>query len=168
MASVRPLGIEPRRRTAVLLDLPDGAEAWPLVSAIDETVYFRPLSGKLMVSPADETPSPPCDAQPEEIDVAIAIDRLQKLTNLEAARISGKWAGLRSFAPDGELAIGEDPDIAGFFWMAGQGGYGIQTSPAAGRALASLAVEGRLPDDLLELGLCEESVSPARFAADGR
>ncbi len=168
LAGARPVGIEPRRRTAALLELPEGAEVWPLVAAMDESVYFRPLSGKLMVSPADETPSPPCDAQPEEIDVAIAIDRLQKLTNLEVPRIAGKWAGLRSFAPDGELVIGEDPEVAGFFWMAGQGGYGIQTSPAAGRALASLAVDGRLPSDMLELGLRGDSLSPARFASGER
>ena len=109
-------------------DLPD---AWPLVIDIDETFYFKPDAGLLLVSPADETPVAPCDVQPEEIDVAIAIDRVEKATTLNVTRVRTRWAGLRSFAPDRSPVIGFDGAAPGFFWLAGQGGYGIQTAPAA-------------------------------------
>ena len=146
LAGLRILGLQPKRRTACIID-PRGHDCagWPLLGDADHTWYVRPeAGGRLMVSPADETDSAPLDAQPEELDVAIAIDRMQQALDIPVSRIEHKWAGLRSFTPDRGLAIGEAAE-RGFFWMVGQGGYGIQTAPAAGRLLASL-VNGTAPD----------------------
>jgi D-arginine dehydrogenase len=146
LAGVHILGLQPKRRTACIID--PGAQDcadWPLLGDVDHTWYVRPEARrKLMVSPADETDSAPLDAQPEELDVAIAIDRMQQALDIPVGRIEHKWAGLRSFTPDRGLAIGRGSE-PGFFWMVGQGGYGIQTAPAAGRLLASL-VNGTAPD----------------------
>jgi len=117
-----------------------------------------------MVSPADATPVPPQDVQPEELDLAIAVDRLERTTTLEVRRMAHKWAGLRTFAADETPVVGPDPLLDGFFWLAGQGGYGVKTSPALARAAAGLLLEGRLPEDLAELGLCAADFAPARFA----
>ncbi|MGH6947116.1 MAG: NAD(P)/FAD-dependent oxidoreductase, partial [Kiloniellales bacterium] len=167
LAGLAPLGLVPKRRTVVTLDPPAGVDPrpWPLVSDIAETFYFKPESGRIFASPADETPSPPCDAQPEELDVAVAVDRLERATTLEVRRIVNKWAGLRSFLPDRSLAIGPDPAAPTFLWFAGQGGYGIQTAPAAAKALAGLASSARLSDELLRGGLMVEALSPRRFSA---
>jgi D-arginine dehydrogenase len=120
-----------------------------LVHAIDGTFYFKPESaGQLLCSPADETPSPPCDARPEEIDVARAIEHINEATTLDVRHVRSKWAGLRTFAPDRAPVLGFDDVVNGFVWHVGQGGTGIQTSPAAGRAVASLVLDGRLPDGL--------------------
>ena len=100
---------------------------WPLVIDAAETFYFKPDAGRLLLTPADETPSPPCDAQPEEIDIARAIDRFESLTSERVRRIAAKWAGLRTFAPDRTPVVGLDEKVEGFFWLAGQGGYGMQT-----------------------------------------
>jgi D-arginine dehydrogenase len=146
LAGVRTLGLQPKRRTACIIDPGDhDCAGWPLVGDVDHSWYVRPEARrKLMVSPADETDSAPLDAQPDEIDVAIAIDRMQQALDIPVGRIEHKWAGLRSFTPDRGLAIGEGSE-PGFFFMLGQGGYGIQTAPAAGRLLASL-VAGEAPD----------------------
>ena len=114
---------------------------------------------------ADETPSPPCDAAPEDIDVAICVDRVERATILQIKRIEQKWAGLRSFAPDKNPVIGFDPVVPGFFWLAGQGGYGIQTAPAAGRLAAALAMGQAIPGDILDEGLAPGAICPARFGA---
>jgi len=124
-----------------------------MVVDADEELYFKPDAGKLLLSPADETPSPPCDAQPDEMDIAITIDRLERVTTLKVPRVSHKWAGLRTFAPDKTLIAGFDPRGDGFFWLAGQGGYGIQTSPSMGRIAAALISGDEIPPDLAELGL---------------
>lgn len=163
LAGVASLGLQPKRRTACLID-PAGHDcrAWPLLDDVGHEWYVRPeAGGMLMVSPADETDSDPCDAQPDELDVAIAVDRMQRALDIPVTRIGHAWAGLRSFTPDRGLAIGES-GTPGFFWMCGQGGYGIQTAPAAGRLLAAL-VRGEAPDaDLAPaVPLCD----PARFAA---
>ena len=115
---------------------------------MDETLYFKPETGRLIASPADETPSPPCDAQPEELDVAIVVDRLETATTLEIARIENSWAGLRSFVEDKSLVVGADDAADGFYWLAAQGGYGIQTAPSVARAIAGLVIDGDLPSDL--------------------
>ncbi|HKD24260.1 MAG TPA: FAD-dependent oxidoreductase, partial [Rhizomicrobium sp.] len=130
LAGLAPLGITPCRRTALLVDAPAGPNiaGSPLTIDIEETFYFKPDAGLLLVSPCDETPSPPCDAQPDEMDVAIAVDKLQSATTIEVSRVRRKWAGLRSFAPDRNLVVGFDARAEGFFWLAGQGGYGIQTA----------------------------------------
>ena len=165
MAGVRPVGLMPKRRTVLTFSPPPGIDisSWPLTIDIDEEFYFKPDAGQLIVSPADETLSPPCDAQPEEIDIAIAIDRLQKTTSLEVRRINHKWAGLRSFVCDKTPVIGMDDESDGFFWLAAQGGYGIQTSPAIARLVASLIKVADLPDDVKAQGLTPTDLSPARL-----
>ncbi len=166
LAGVAPVPLQPLRRTAVLIDLPDGMDAtdWPAVVAIDESQYFKPDAGLLLISAADETPSPPCDAQPEELDVAIAVDRFETLTGRPVRRVRRSWAGLRVFSPDRTPVVGFDATAPGFFWCAGQGGYGIQTSPALGRVAAAVALGRPLPDDLAELGLEPAQLSPRRFS----
>jgi len=165
IAGVRPIGLVPKRRTVFTFDPPSDLDSssWPLTIDLDETFYFKPDAGKILASPADESPSPPCDAQPEEIDVAIAIDRLQKVTSLQVRAITHKWAGLRSFVADKTPVIGIDDEVEGFFWLAGQGGYGIQSSPAAGRTVAALILNGALPDDLIKMGLHETDLSSLRL-----
>lgn len=132
LAGVPPIGIQPYRRTVAQLrvDPPPPADL-PLVLGIDELFYFKPEAGKLWLSPHDETPTPPCDAAPEELDIALAIDRFEHVVDWRIQRIEHKWAGLRSFAPDRLPVYGFDPAADGFFWFAGQGGFGIQTAPAA-------------------------------------
>lgn len=165
-AGLRPLGIAPYRRTAVLVDPPHGIDIGDLPSTIDieELFYFKPDAGRLFLSPADETPSPPCDVQPDEMDVAVAIDRVQNAAALDITHVRRKWAGLRSFAPDRTLVIGYDARAEGFFWLAGQGGYGIQTAPAASRLAASLVENKGVPAALEAFGVTEAALSPNRFA----
>ena len=162
LAGVRPLGLQPKRRTALIVDPgPHDCADWPLLGDADHTWYVRPEARrKLMVSPADETDSEPCDAQPEELDVALAVERMQAALDIPVTRVEHRWAGLRTFTPDRSLAIGES-EARGFFWMVGQGGYGIQTAPAAGRLLADL-VDGRAPEPALARILAR--VDPRRFA----
>jgi D-arginine dehydrogenase len=165
LAGATPVGLVPKRRTAFTFDSPPGLELAGLPMAIDfdETFYFKPEVGQFLASPADETPSPPCDAQPEEIDIAIAVERIEAATTLRVPRIRNKWAGLRSFVADKNLVVGHDPAVDGFFWLAGQGGYGIQTGAAAGRLAASLARGKGLPGDIVSLGVTEAALSPRRF-----
>jgi D-arginine dehydrogenase len=164
LAGTKPVGLVPKRRTAFTFDAPAGAEleTMPMVIDFDETWYFKPEVGQFLASPADETPSPPCDAQPDEMDVAIAVDRIETATTLQIRRLKNKWAGLRSFVSDKNLVIGYDAP-PGFFWLAGQGGYGIQTGAGAGRLAASLALDAKLPSDIAELGVTEKALSPRRF-----
>ncbi len=132
MSGVSRLGIQPYRRTVAQLELASGPpNDLPLVLGIDGLFYFKPEAGRLWLSPHDETPTPPCDAAPEELDIALAIDRFAQVVDWPIVRIEHRWAGLRSFAPDRLPVYGFDPEVAGFFWFAGQGGFGIQTAPAA-------------------------------------
>ena len=165
LGGAAPVGLVPKRRTAFTFDAPAGFDLTGLPMAIDfdETWYIKPEVGQFLGSPADETPSPPCDAQPEEIDIAIAVERIETATTLSIRRIKNKWAGLRSFVADKNLVVGHDPKVEGFFWLAGQGGYGIQTGEAAGRLAASLALGKGLPADIAALGVSEAALSPARF-----
>ena len=165
LAGAKPVGLVPKRRTAFTFDSPSGLDLvrMPMVIDFDESWYIKPEVGQFLGSLADETPSPPCDAQPEEIDVATAVDRIETATTLEIRRIKNKWAGLRSFVADKNLVVGYDPQVAGFFWLAGQGGYGIQTGEAAGRLAASLALGKGMPTDIAELGVREAALSPTRF-----
>ncbi len=166
MAGCVPVGLVPKRRTAFTFDAPPGLDIakLPMVIDFDETWYIKPEVGQFLASPADETPSEPCDAQPEEMDVAIAVDRIETGTTLQIRRIKNKWAGLRSFVSDKNLVAGYDPKVEGFFWLAGQGGYGIQTGYAAGQLAASLALGKGLPKDVADLGVTEAALSPGRFA----
>jgi len=165
LAGVAPIGLEPKRRTAVTFDPPAGADIhrWPMVIAADETFYFKPDAGRLLLSPCDETDSEPCDAQPDEMDIAIAVDRLETATTLQVRRLAARWAGLRSFVADRTVVCGFDAAAPGFFWLAAQGGYGIQTSAAVSRVSGALALGRGLPDDVIDLGITEQDLSPARL-----
>ena len=164
LAGVTPIGLVPKRRTAFTFDPPAGmdCDTFPTVGDVTDSFYFKPEAGRVLVSPADATPSPPCDAQPEELDVAIAADRMEQVTTFEVRRVTHKWAGLRSFVADGVMVAGFAPGVAGFFWLAGQGGYGIQTSPAMGRLTAALATGEPMPADILAQGVSADDLSPSR------
>jgi D-arginine dehydrogenase len=166
MAGAAPIGLVPKRRTAFIFDPPPGADIakWPSVIDVGEQFYFKPDAGKFLGSPADQTPMEPCDARPDDFDVAVAVDRIQRAARIPVAHINRKWAGLRSFVADGCPVVGYDPRVAGFFWLAGQGGYGIETSPSMGRLSASLALGRGVPSDLAAQGVTEAAVSPARIA----
>ena len=162
-AGLPGIGLVPCRRTAAIIDpAPWQVEAWPMINDADHTWYVRPEARtRLLVSPADQTPTYPHDVQPEELDVAVAIDRMQQALDIEVRRVERSWAGLRTFTQDGSLAIGFDGAAKGFFWCAGQGGYGIQTSPAAGRLVADL-IAGRDPG---EAGAILTAIDPGRFGS---
>jgi D-arginine dehydrogenase len=147
MAGLESLGIEPLRRTALTIDPPADTDIrnWPEMVDADEDFYFKPAAGQIMISPADETPSEPCDAQPEDLDVAMGIHRFEQATGLDIQRVNHSWAGLRTFAPDRVFVAGFDPRAEGFFWLSGQGGYGVQSSPAMAR-LARFLVTGTAPE----------------------
>jgi D-arginine dehydrogenase len=164
LAGVPTVGLQPKRRTAFTFDGPAETSQRTLPMCLDaqEQFYFKPEAGRFLGSLADETPSPPCDAQPEEIDIAMAVERIEAATIFQIRRLTHRWAGLRSFVADNSLVIGEAKAAPGFFWLAGQGGYGIQTSRAAGAALAGLAIEGRLPGWLTDAGLSAEDLAPDR------
>ncbi len=138
MAGVAALGLAPLRRTALLLDVPHDIAQWPLIHRAQGGLYFKPEGGQLMVSLADESPSSACDAQPDEFDLAVLVDRFQELTDVEVRRLGQTWAGLRTFLPDRVPAAGYDDAIDDFFWLVGQGGSGMQTAPALGQAAADL------------------------------
>lgn len=165
IAGIAPLNIQPFQRTAVLVAPPADEEigAWPCVIDIDENFYFKPDAGKLLLSPADEQPMAPCDAQPEELDVAIAVDRVEQATTLQVRKVEHRWAGLRSFAPDRVPVVGFDSRAPGFFWLAGQGGYGVQTAPALSRFAAALVTGENIPSDIIDAGLDPEVLYPARL-----
>ena len=165
LAGVAPVGLEPRRRTALTVDLPAGIDArpWPFVGDVDERFYFRPEGGRLLLSLADETLSPPCDAQPEDEDVAAAIDRVEHATTMAFNRVVSAWAGLRSFVRDRRPVVGFDETAPGFFWLAGQGGYGFQTAPAIARCVASLVRGEPLPGDIAEAGVTVATLGPGRL-----
>jgi len=162
LAGARPLGIAPLRRTVVQLrTAPRPPADLPLVLDLAGQFYFKPESGKLWLSPHDETPSVPCDAASEELDVATAIDRFEQVVDWRVEAVERKWAGLRSFASDRLPVYGFDPRRRDFFWFAGQGGFGIQTAPAAARLAAQLLLG--LPRDAMTDDLDEALYAPARF-----
>jgi D-arginine dehydrogenase len=168
MFGASPVGLSARRRTMILVDPPAGlaVDKWPFVMTVQESVYFRPDAGKLAISPADETEDLPSDAQPEELDIAIGIDRFQQLVDMPIPRVSHSWAGLRTFTADRTPAIGLDPATPGFFWFAGQGGYGIQIAPAAAALGAALLLDKPLPRSVLEEGVVLDTLSPSRFGEE--
>ena len=169
LAGVATVGLEPRRRTALIVDAPQGADpsTWPMVIDVDEQFYFRPDAGALLLSPGDETPIEPCDVQPEELDIAIAVDRVQSATTLQVRRIRRSWAGLRSFVADRTPVVGFAADAPGFFWLAGQGGYGIQTAPAMGQLAAALIRGEGVPEALAESGVDAHDLRPDRVFQAG-
>lgn len=169
IVGLAPLGLTPRRRTAFLFE-PSRALApdTPLVDDIDETFYFKPAGGLVLGSPADATPVPPSDARPDPNEVRAAIARIERAVRFRVLRVTGCWAGLRTSAPDDRPVVGMDDLMPGFFWLAGQSGYGIQTAPAIGRMAASLLVDGVVPDDLVAAGICAEDVAPTRLRSAGQ
>lgn len=165
MAGVRPLGLQPMRRTIIVFDPPAGMEVrdWPFVKSAVDYVYMLPDVGRLLASPVEETPMAPCDAQPDELDMAIAAHRVNEFTTLEVRRISHRWAGLRTFARDRVPVAGYAPDAEGFFWLAGQGGYGLQTAPAMAEIAEALVLGRAWPEALGALGVGPEKIRPERL-----
>jgi len=163
-AGLAPLGLQPHRRSAFTFDAPGhGHRAWPSVVAIDESWYFKPDAGQLLGSPANADPVPAHDVVAEEIDIATAIARIEERTTLTIRRPRRTWAGLRTFAPDGELVIGADPRQPAFFWLAGQGGYGIQSAAGAAWLAESLLLGATLPEPLRAEGVSTAAMAPARL-----
>ncbi|MDM0044931.1 FAD-dependent oxidoreductase [Variovorax dokdonensis] len=167
LAGAQPIGLEPRRRSAFIFAPPEGVDAsgWPMVIGADEDWYMKPDAGMLLGSPANADPVDPQDVQPEEMDIAIAIHRLEEACDLSIRRPTRTWAGLRSFVADGDLVGGYDDAVPGFFWVAAQGGYGIQTSPAMGETCAALVRGLPVPAHVASFGLTAEMLSPARLRA---
>lgn len=162
---VKPVGLQPKRRSIAVVPLP-GAQAvnnWPMTIDVAETWYAKPQSGKLLVSSADATPVDPHDAYADDMALAVGIDRLMQATTLEVDRVEHSWGGLRTFAPDGSPVVGYDPDVPGFFWLVGQGGYGIQSAPALSETAAALAMGKPVPSYVQDHALDLNDVSPARF-----
>lgn len=167
LAGLRSIGLQPKRRTAIII-AGDKTLAPANLPAIDDGVsqaYVKPDAGRLMLSLGDETPSPPCDAQPEDIDMAMIVDWSERHTHLTVRRIEHSWAGLRSFVADDCPVVGFDPAGEGFFWLAGQGGYGIMLASALGRISRDLIRDGRLGNSYLDSGITESALSPARCHA---
>lgn len=166
MAGVTPIGIEPRRRTVISFDGPTDTDvsAWPFTKTIGEGFYFLPEgTRRLLASPMDETACEPCDAQPEEIDIATVAWRIEQATRMQVPRIAHSWAGLRSFAPDELPVAGYAPDAPGFFWLAGQGGFGLQTSPAMAMAAEALLLGLDWPEALAAADIEADALDPKRF-----
>ena len=167
LAGADPVGLIPKRRSAFIFAPPDGIASshWPLFLDVQESFYIKPDAGMLLGSPCNADPVNPNDVQAEELDIAIAIDNIERMTTLRIRRPTHTWAGLRSFVPDGELVGGPDPKLPGFFWAAAQGGYGIQSAPGAGRYYASVLL-GEAPDaQLAGFGFDPSRISPARFTS---
>jgi D-arginine dehydrogenase len=167
LAGAQPIGLVPKRRSAFVFTPPLGLAVgrWPALVGIDESWYVKPDAGLLLGSPANADPVAPQDVQPEELDIALGIDRIEAMTTLRIVRPVRIWAGLRSFVADGALVGGFDPEVPGFFWVAAQGGYGIQTAAAMGEACAALAAGETMPESIARFGLDEAMLSPARLRA---
>ncbi|MGH8042424.1 MAG: NAD(P)/FAD-dependent oxidoreductase [Rudaea sp.] len=165
LAGAEAIGIQPLRRSAALVDAPPNMSitTWPLTIDIEERLYFKPDAGKILISPADETPSEPCDAMPENWDIAVAVERMETITTLQISRVGQQWAGLRSFVAGRSPVVGYDSVLPSFFWLAALGGYGIQTAPAMGRLAAALVLGRELPQDMLAMGLDPASIAPGRL-----
>ncbi|MGJ8555495.1 MAG: NAD(P)/FAD-dependent oxidoreductase [Sulfitobacter geojensis] len=160
LAGVALRGLTPKQRTAMIIAPPANVtpDSWPMVVDVEEQFYLKPDAGKLLISPADAEPSAPCDAQPDELWVAHCVDRIERAFDLSVRRIENKWAGLRSFLPSGCPLAAYDDQAAGFFWLAGQGGYGIQTAPALARAAAALVQGDPIPQDIADEGVTAASL----------
>lgn len=164
LAGAAPQGLTPMRRTAIVVDAPPGLalETLPLVEYVGEGPYLRPEAGAIMASLGEETPVPPQDVQPEELDIALTADWLETHTRITLKRAPRAWAGLRSFVPDGLPVLGFDPAIEGFFWLIGQGGYGIMMAPTLARLTAALVTGTALPPDLAAAGIDLTALRPGR------
>ncbi len=165
LAGKRRTGLEPRRRSIAVVPVPEGMNVMSWAMAVDcaETWYCKPQSGKLLVSPADATPVEPHDAYADDMTLAEGIDRFQQAVGFDVTRVERTWGGLRSFAPDGNPVVGYDKAEDGFFWLIGQGGYGIQSAPALSRLAAALVRHEKPPSDIMDEGLVLAEISPLRF-----
>jgi D-arginine dehydrogenase len=165
LAGAAQIGLVPKRRSAFIFAPPEGMACahWPLFLDVMQSFYIKPDASMLLGSPCNEDPVPPHDVQAEELDIAIAIDNIERLTTLRIRRPSHVWAGLRSFVADGELVGGYDPQVTGFFWAAGQGGYGIQSAPGAGRYYASVLLGDQSDMQLASFAFDPARISPVRF-----
>jgi D-arginine dehydrogenase len=165
LAGAQSLGVQPKRRAAFIFAGPEGVDIhhWPMLVSLDESFYMKPDAGMFLGSPANADPVEPHDVQPEELDIAMGIYQIEEATTLTIRRPTRTWAGLRSFVADGDLLSGFDPQVPGLFWVAAQGGYGIQTSPAMGQASAALLRGQPLPEPLQQFGLSSAMLSPARL-----
>lgn len=161
----QPIGLVPRRRSAFTFKAPEGTDAsgWPAVVGVDESYYFKPDAGQLLGSPANADPTVPHDVVPEEMDIAMGIHQIESVTTLTIRRPTSTWAGLRSFVRDGEMVIGWDGACPGFFWLAAQGGYGIQSAAGASALADALLRQVALPEDLVRHGVEPAALAPARL-----
>jgi len=162
-AGVSPLGLQPLKRTACLIETEPAIDCadWAAVTDLHESFYCMPEAGQLLLSPADESPVPAGDVYADDLDIAVVVDRFETVTTLQVRRVLTPWAGLRTFAADRSPVVGFDPSVDGFFWLAGQGGYGIQTAPAMARLAAGLATGTDPAADWLRLD--PDRLSPGRF-----
>jgi D-arginine dehydrogenase len=167
LAGAIPLGLQPTRRTVIAFDPPAAmhTHAWPFLKTASDYMYMLPDSGRLLASPVDETPDDPCDAQPDELDIATAAHRVSEFTSLQVSRITHRWAGLRTFTADRVPVAGFSPDSDGFFWLAGQGGYGLQTAPAMAEIAEALIIGQAWPAELGKSGVSKELITPERLIA---
>jgi D-arginine dehydrogenase len=163
-AGAAPIGLVPKRRSigVIPIDASMKPDQWPMVTDVGETWYCKPQSGKLLVSSADTTPVEPHDAYADDMAIAEGIERMMNATTLEVERLDHSWGGLRSFVSDGNPVVGFDAKVENFFWLIGQGGYGIMTSPALSDAAAALVLGEAIPQYILEHGLKPEHISPLR------
>ncbi|WP_411885380.1 NAD(P)/FAD-dependent oxidoreductase [Polaromonas sp. YR568] len=161
----RPIGLVPHRRSAFTFKAPEGVDPspWPAVVGVDESYYFKPDAGQLLGSPANADATLPHDVVPEELDIAMGIHQIESVSTLTIRRPASTWAGLRSFVPDGEMVIGQDDACPGFFWLAAQGGYGIQSAAGASALADALLRQAALPDELRQQGIDARALSPARL-----
>ena len=166
MAGAGPIGLTPKRRSAIMVDAPDSVslDTMPMTIDIEEDFYIKPDAGQLLLSPANEDPMEPCDAQPDEMDIAICVDRIERAFDISIRRINSKWAGLRSFVADKSPVVGFSHEVDGFMWLAGQGGYGVQSSPAMGRVAAAIAQGVDIPADIIAHGFRPESITIDRLS----
>ena len=166
MVGAAPTQLVAKRRTAIIVDLPQHiatSRHLPAIDFADCNNYIKPEAGKIMVSPGDETPIEPQDAWPEDLDIAILVDWLESRTQINVQQVEHSWAGLRTFAPDDIPIVGYDSKVEDFFWLAGQGGYGIMMSPALGVTTASIITTGKLSTEMLSMGVEAKDISPSRF-----
>jgi D-arginine dehydrogenase len=161
LAGVQPIALEPKRRTIITFDAPPGTalDGLPFAKTVGDELYFAPESGRLLASPMDEVPTDPCDAQPDEFEVALAAHRMEQRTVVAVGRIHSRWAGLRTFAPDRRPVVGYAPADDAFFWLAGQGGFGLQTAPAIAQIVEALVARSAWPAP----GISPDALSPGRF-----
>lgn len=165
LAGAETIGLVPKRRTAMQISAPQNMEVagWPIAVDVSEEFYVKPVAQQLLLSPANEDPDVPCDVQPDEMDIAICVDRVERAFDIRVGRIETRWAGLRSFVSDKCPVAGFSTKVPGFFWLAGQGGYGIQTAPALGELAASLVLGRALPPHIVDEGVELSSLAPERL-----